>query len=104
MNLNKLIVCGMLLGLLSLAAPAQRVGARGTVPGARLPNAVNMGTGTVHAPSQGSIAPKISKTPNAHSKTVAPNATTVPDASRIKPNAGAVPNARELGNGRAVTN
>ena len=97
MNLNKIIACGMLLGLLSSVSLAQRARLNngGTLPGARLPNAVSMGGGTVHAPNQGAITPKISTTPNAaHAKTVGPNAASKPDAGTVNPNATTSPDAR----------
>ncbi len=100
MNVKRLIVCGMLLGLLTAVSFAQRgrLATGGTVPGARLPNAVHTGqAGSVQIPSHTgnrTIGPNTQKigtvqpnaTPGRNTPTTAPNADTrviTPDAHDI---------------------
>jgi len=114
MNLNRILVCGMLLGLLTAVSFAQhqRIAGGGTMPGARLPNTVHSG-GTLGLPdtttlskgssTSGVFRPNATTTPSA--KTVDPNASTIsPHAGTISPNASTtpehvtIPDARGLGN------
>ena len=92
MNLNKIIACAMLLGLLSGVSVAQRARTGGGLPGARLPNAVNTGDNSIHIPGQTTISPHASTVPSsAKSRTVTPNATNNPKARTVNPNATRVP-------------
>lgn len=87
-----LIACGILLGLLSTAAFAQRarLSSGGSIPGARLPDAV-------HNPSVGSIPPSVSTTPSAtHAKSVGPSAASKPDAKTVDPNATTNPDTKTI--------
>ncbi|HUI84881.1 MAG TPA: hypothetical protein VL240_11690 [Candidatus Binatia bacterium] len=103
MKLNKVLACGLLLGLLTSVSLAQhgRLAGGGTLPGARLPNAVNRPIG--HTGSDlGRLAPNASKTgvqPDAVgtrvSKKTKANANRVPDRVLI-------PDAHGIGNRTAL--
>src|SRR5690349_21776319 len=108
MNLKKAIACGMLLGLLTVAGVAQRgrLANGGSVPAARLPNAVSGGqhVGTPIKPAQIGIAP------NAHTTVASPAATTTPTPKKTGANTTRVPDrvitpdAHDMGNPTAVPN
>ena|SRR5271165_958343 len=104
MNWKTIVACGMLLGLLSTVsfAQRQRLNSGGTLPGARLPNAVhsggtfNSGVGvgqgstTSNGHKGGTVQPNATSTPT--TRTVSPNTSTIdPNTNTIRPNAGTVP-------------
>jgi hypothetical protein len=79
MNWKTIVACGMLLGLLTTVSLAQhqiRGSGSGTMPGARLPNAV---------PNGGPVNSGIGL--GSSSQTIRPNATSSPTAKTVSPNA-----------------
>ena len=114
MTWKSLMACGMLLGLLSTVgfAQRQRLNTGGTMPGARLPNAVHgggtsnsgitagQGSSTSNGRTGGVVQPNATSTPTA--KTVSPNASTGnPNAGRV-PDRVTVPDATGRGNRTSV--
>jgi hypothetical protein len=103
MNVNKVISCAILLGLLSTAAFAQRgrLAGGGTMPSARQPNAVHNTQG-VPTGNQGvpvNTAPRTQKTAGATPNAVGPR--TEPNA-RPMPNHAGTPDAHDMGNATRV--
>jgi hypothetical protein len=91
--MKKLLICGMLLGLLTTVSYAQRgraVGGIGTT-GARLPNAgtvsphVGITPNAVGMP-HGGVLPNATTTTSKTTRTVTPNATSNPAARTVGPN------------------
>ena len=87
--MKKILVCGMLLGLLTSVSFAQRgrLSSGGTIPGARLPNATSTHVGvnqnSLGLP-HGGVLPRA--TAGKTSKTTSPNATNNPRATTVRPN------------------
>jgi hypothetical protein len=87
--MKKILVCGILLGLLTTVSFAQRraLSTGGTIPGARLPNAtsthIGMNPNSLGLP-HGGVLP--SATAGKASKTTTPNSTNNPRATTVKPN------------------
>jgi len=104
--MKKVLACGMLLGLLTAVSFAQhqRTGFGGTMPGARLPNAVpgagspNHGTFPGTFPSQGQAAP------NAHTTGVQPNSVTPATPNTVRPNPTMTPDRVQLPDTQNGTN
>ena len=93
--MKKILVCGMLLGLLTAVSWAQRgrtMGGAGVTPGARMPSAgvgspnIGMNPNAVGMP-QGGALPRATTSPNATTSktphTVKPNATSDPKANTV---------------------
>jgi len=99
--MKKILICGMLLGLLTSVSFAQRgrLGNGGAVAGARLPNTWTMGRGVSNNPSQIGISP------NAQRSGVQPNVTTGP-ATTVAPKAKTTvaPDARTNGSETVAPN
>ncbi len=80
MNLNKILACGLMLGLLTAVSVAQRarLATGGTVPGARLPNAVHQpithGNGDISRVTPNTVTtarPDATPSPTSNTKTKA---------------------------------
>jgi hypothetical protein len=96
MKANKVISCGMLVAMLSGVGFAQRarLANGGTMPGARLPNAVHVNQGTpVNPPSINNNKKTAGATPNAtNGRTTNPTPNTRPNADRV-----VTPDTNDLG-------
>ncbi|HSY10820.1 MAG TPA: hypothetical protein VK976_01395 [Verrucomicrobiae bacterium] len=126
--MKKILICGMMLGLLTTVSFAQRGrtvgGVRPTATGPRMapvapmapmasaaPNAVSNSRGSVAPSSVNSSTHAKTATPNAAStpstaKTVTPNpnaASTSPTAKTVTPNANTVPDRTMLPDAQGVT-
>jgi len=101
--MKRLLICGMLLGLLTTVCMAQRGGSR-PMPNVRMPNAIEnqhggvapnaiapgsartVGPVTTTAPPSATVPPNAERM-GTHANTVSPHTTVSPNATTVAPNA-----------------
>ena len=110
--MKKILICGMMLGLLTTVSFAQRGrtvgGVRPTATGPRMAPVAPMAPMASAAPnavsnSRGSVAPS-SVNSSTHAKTATPNAASTPSTAKtVTPNANTVPDRTMLPDAQGVT-